>query len=229
VRATPRPLAASERALNVVRFPDGVQHQAYYATSGVLHASDFGVPQTRKRLFIIALRRDVAEAVGIRSDADVATVFPAPTTLSPVSIRSALAGLQQSKREIDPWRRVAMTTSLGRAIRRLPRNPIKLTRPCHVDPDDDRDFTLTRCAWDLPAPTLTVSGQGPNALGNAIHPAEDRKFTIPELKRLSALPDDFVLTGTLAQAAERVCRMVPPPLTRAIARSVYDRVLQRLS
>jgi DNA-cytosine methyltransferase len=217
------------RALDALRFPDGPQDRVYYATSRVLNAADFGVPQTRKRLFLIALRRDVAETVGIRSDADVATIFPVPTTLSPVSIRSALAGLQQSKRDIDPWRRVAMTTSLGLAIRRLPRNPIKRTRPSDIDPDDERDFTLTRCAWDLPAPTLTVNGQQPNALGNAIHPAEDRKFTLPELKRLSALPDDFVLTGTLAQAVERVCRMVPPPLTRAIAESLYESVLRRLS
>jgi site-specific DNA-cytosine methylase len=45
------------------------------------------------------------------------------------------------------------------------------------------------------------------------------------LKRLTALPDDFVLTGTLGQAAERVCRMVPPLLTKAIAESVYTKVL----
>jgi DNA (cytosine-5)-methyltransferase 1 len=153
-----------ERALDVVRFPDGVQDRAYYTASAVLAANDFAVPQKRRRLFIIAVRRDVAEAVGIKSDADVAAVFPAPTTLSPVSIRSALAGLQQSKRDLDPWRRVAITTSLGRAIGRLPRNPSKLTRPSHVDPDDHRDFTLTRTAWDLPAPTLTVTGQGPSAL-----------------------------------------------------------------
>ena len=49
--------------------------------------------------------------------------------------------------------------------------------------------------------------------------------TLPELKRLTALPDDFVLTGTLSQAAERVCRMVPPLLTKAIAESVYYKVL----
>jgi DNA (cytosine-5)-methyltransferase 1 len=39
------------------------------------------------------------------------------------------------------------------------------------------------------------------------------------------LPDDFVLSGTLGQAAERICRMVPPPVTEAIAASIYERVL----
>jgi site-specific DNA-cytosine methylase len=59
----------------------------------------------------------------------------------------------------------------------------------------------------------------------AVHPEFDRKFSIPELKRLFGLPDDYVLTGTLAQAAERICRMVPPFLTKAIADSVYENVL----
>jgi site-specific DNA-cytosine methylase len=68
---------------------------------------------------------------------------------------------------------------------------------------------------------------GPAAQGltGAFHPEEDRKFTLPELKRLTGLPDDFVLTGALGQAAERVCRMVPPLLTKAIAESVYQKVL----
>jgi len=70
-----------------------------------------------------------------------------------------------------------------------------------------------------------VSGQRPDGLTGAIHPEKDQKFTLPELKRLTALPDDFVLTGTLGQAAERVCRMVPPLLTKAIAESVYTKVL----
>jgi site-specific DNA-cytosine methylase len=53
-----------------------------------------------------------------------------------------------------------------------------------------------------------------------------RKFTVRELKRLFGLPDDFIMTGTLGQAAERICRMVPPFVTRAIAESVFERVLQ---
>lgn len=119
-----------------------------------------------------------------------------------------------------------MSTSLGKLIRLLPKNPDKPTRLGHVIPGYTKHYTLTRCAWDKPAPTMVVSGQRPDGLTGAIHPDRDRKFTLPELKRLTALPDDFVLTGTLGQAAERVCRMVPPLLTKAIAESVYENVLK---
>jgi site-specific DNA-cytosine methylase len=119
-----------------------------------------------------------------------------------------------------------MIGSLGGLIRLLPKNPPKPTRLAHIYPDYKKHYTLTRCSWEKPAPTMVVSGQRPDGLTGAIHPEEDRKFTLPELKRLTGLPDDFVLTGTLGQAAERVCRMVPPLLTKAIAESVYEKVLK---
>ena len=83
-------------------------------------------------------------------------------------------------------------------------------RLSHVSPGDHSKFTLTRCSYDLPAPTLTVFGQQPNGMTGVIHPEYDRKFTIPELKRLFGLPDDYALTGTLGQGAERILWMVPP-------------------
>jgi DNA-cytosine methyltransferase len=215
-----------QRALRALRFPTDGSGRAYYADWAVLSANDFGVPQKRRRLFIMGVRKDVGEAIGICSDEAVRDVFPAPTQVG-VSIRSALADLRQSQTEVWPWTRSAMVSSLGRLIRLLPKNPAKPTRLGHVFPGYKKHYTLARCSWDKPAPTLVVSGQRPDGLTGAFHPEKDRKFTLPELKRLTALPDDFVLTGTLGQAAERVCRMVPPLLTKAIAESVYEKVLLR--
>jgi DNA (cytosine-5)-methyltransferase 1 len=73
---------------------------------------------------------------------------------------------------------------------------------------------------------MVVSGQRPDGMTGAIHPEHDRKFTLPELRRLTGLPDDFILTGTFGQASERICRMVPPLLTKAIAESVYEKILK---
>jgi site-specific DNA-cytosine methylase len=214
-----------DRVLNALRLPAGGSGRAYYANWAVLSASDFGVPQKRQRLFIIGVRKDVGDAVGICSDEAVRDVFPAPTQVG-VSVRSALDDLQQTENDVWPWTRSAMVSSLGGLIRLLPKNPTKPTRLSHLFPDCTKHYTLTRCSWDKPAPTLVVSGQRPDGLTGSFHPEKDRKFTLPELKRLTALPDDFVLTGTLGQAAERVCRMVPPFLTKAIAESVYEKVLQ---
>lgn len=207
--------------LHTLRFTGG---RAYYADWMVLSASDFGVPQKRQRLFIIAVRKDVGDLVGINSDFAVRDVFPAPTKVG-VTIRSALDGLAQRHGDVWPWAKSAMLPSLAKLIRLLPKAPPKPTRLAHIFPEYTSHYTLTRCSWDRPAPTMVVAGQQPDGLTGAIHPEHDRKFTLPELKRLTGLPDDFVLTGTLGQAAERVCRMVPPLLTKAIAENVYEKVL----
>ena len=94
-----------------------------------------------------------------------------------------------------------------------------------VDPGT-KHFKLKRASFDMPCFTLTCTGQQPDAPSGVVHPVEARKFTLPELRRLTGLPDDYVCTGTLAQAVERVCRMVPPPLTKALADRIYDRVLR---
>ena len=58
------------------------------------------------------------------------------------------------------------------------------------------------------------------------HPEENRSFTVKELLRLFSLPDDFRLTGTFNQRAERVGRMVTPYVTKELSKSIYDKVLK---
>ena len=69
-----RPLL--EAALDHLRFTSEGGPRLYYVAYRVLSADDYGVPQSRRRVFIIAVRSDVADAVGLHSDADVFQTFP---------------------------------------------------------------------------------------------------------------------------------------------------------
>lgn len=57
---------------------------------------------------------------------------------------------------------------------------------------------------------------------------ERRKFTIQELKRICAFPDDFVLLGSYAQQWERLGNSVPPVMMKSIAETIRDEVFHKI-
>lgn len=88
----------------------------------------------------------------------------------------------------------------------------------------DKFFNLARASDDAPSPTVTQAAGGRGTAGVA-HPSQRRKFTLVELRRICAFPEDFILTGTYAQRWERLGRAVPPLMMRAVAETVRDQVL----
>lgn len=81
---------------------------------------------------------------------------------------------------------------------------------------------------DTEAPCPTVTGTGATTSAASVcHPTEKRKFTIAELKRICAFPDDFILTGSYAQQWERLGNSVPPVMMCAITTEIRDHILQR--
>ena len=85
---------------------------------------------------------------------------------------------------------------------------------------------------DQPSPTVTVGsisrdGGGASNHFHIVDATERRKFTIAELKRICAFPDDFILVGTYAQQWERLGNSVPPLMMKAIAETIRDKVLAR--
>lgn len=91
----------------------------------------------------------------------------------------------------------------------------------------ERYFQLAKPALDAPCPTLTF-GQGALSCAGVVHPTEKRRFSIAELRRICAFPDDFVIVGTYSQQWERLGRAVPPVMMAAIAAAVRDNVLQKI-
>jgi DNA (cytosine-5)-methyltransferase 1 len=202
---------------------DRLRAHKYLVAGKVLSASDYGAPQERERLITIAVREDIASAAKIHDEGHLIEAFPIATVERAITVREALHELKQD----DAQRQMLLTFARRGAeyelMRLLPHSPPK---PWHIrdtDPTYTSNFLLNRASWDHPSKTITATGA--SGRGGVLHPDEDRVFTIPELRRISGLPDDFKLTGTFDQKAERIGRMVPPPLTMAVAWFVYDRIL----
>jgi DNA (cytosine-5)-methyltransferase 1 len=88
-------------------------------------------------------------------------------------------------------------------------------------------FNMIRPAPHLPCPTLTQRGQQMSVSG-VFHYSKNRKFTIPELKRIMGLPDDYKLEGTFDKQAERIGRMVAPLMMKNLSSHIYEKVLKPL-
>lgn len=179
----------------------------YRVTAKLLNAMWLGVPQARERVIFI----------GVRDDLGTDPVFPKPQKRV-VTLREALRGVKQDEGERAALLDKYSGNACGRELRKLPKDP---PRPI----SSDKFFNLVRTSMYRPCPTVTQLG---GQAAGVCHPREDRPFTIPELKRIMSVPDDFILTGTFAQQWERLGRMVPPLMMAQIASGVREGVLERL-
>jgi DNA (cytosine-5)-methyltransferase 1 len=203
----------------------------YLVTYDVLSAKDYGVAQERPRTFFICIRQDVADAVGLHMLNLAHEVIPNPTSRH-ITMASALSDVALDMGEVQMLKDYVQNNSENQRhwLSILPKNPDKRVNPCspeiptELNPDENY-FTLIRTCANMPSPTLTANGSKRSGAG-LFHWAEDRKFTIKELKRLQGLPEDYELTGSFDQQAERIGRMVAPKVMAEIANRVYERVLK---
>jgi len=166
----------------------------------VLDACDYGVPQRRRRLFVVGLND--------RLYPDQEFAFPEGESGRPPTVRSAI-------RHLPPpafFSRSLCATSIPfhpNHWTMMPRSP-KLTTQVG---SDGRSFR--RLEWDEVSPTV--------AYGNReihVHPDGGRRLSVYEAMLLQGFPQDYELTGSLSSQVSQVCNAVPPPVAEAIARTL---------
>ena len=196
----------------------------YLIVANVLDSSYFGVPQSRKRCFFIGVREDVAEKVGINF-MTMYQLYPDKNDFRTTLGEAINDVVNEDKEELDYLiDKISPERAVGKTLMKMPKDPDKVLTGMdyHVK---GHHFNLKRSSLRKPCPTITAMGNLAGVAGTC-HPLEDRKFTIKELKRIMSLPEDFKLTGQHKQQSERIGRMVPPLMMKALAESVYNKVLK---
>jgi len=172
----------------------------------VLDAQWLGVPQQRQRVIFI----------GARNDLGLDPVHPKPLPYR-YSVRDAL-----------PWIGKAVQDPRGQfAVQEAGEQPCFSIKAgsashCTVVPmvqsgARPKQYRSSSSSPAIMAGRTTEMRQG----------TDRRKFTIAELKRICAFPDDFVLCGSYAQQWERLGDSVPPVMAYHIGmavRSVLEQV-----
>ena len=167
-----------------------------------IDAAYLGAAHHRRRLMFIGVREDVGTPP---------TIEP---TRRPTTVKEAWDGLERDE------------TRLEKAKKRLERSQ-NYEKYCQIPPggslDDVMDgaygFTHHRVSYRKPAPTMPAAGN------MMLPPDEDRSLTIPEYKRLSDVPDDYILPDKFGPAKECTVRCLPPIMLETIANELQDTVL----
>ena len=198
----------------------------------LLIAADYGVPQVRKRVFIVA----------ISGEQDFN--FPAPThtkprNLSPIlplkpytTVKDAIGDLDTPGEKSSGREDSHIDVTPARDIERIKHVPEgqHLAAQKHLSKDlrgnlTKKDTTkFRRLAWD--EPSLTIRG------GEAFyHPIEDRYLTPRECMRLHGYPDEYTLKGPIRGRSgsvrdldqhRQVANSVPPQLAKVIAEQILE-------
>lgn len=168
----------------------------YDCVHAVLNAADYGTPQTRERVFIL----------GVRKDLTVSPSFPPVPTHSRAPADNT-----------NPW------VSVSRAMRCLPLPDPECPIPNH---QKYSIFKLKfngylgnrRVDPDRPAPTVTARGDTRGGVVVLHHPSNKRRMSVRELATVQGFPFDFEFCGNQSDAYRQIGNAVPPPLAEAVAR-----------
>ena len=194
-----------------------MQDCGYEVKAALLNSKWLGVPQARQRVIFVGVRKDLVEKYGVYP------VFPKPFTYS-YNLADAFRDLAVDEKERQMLLQSAKKYAWHSVLQKLPRNPKKAVQGSSVM--NGSYFNLVRESFYKPCSTICQLNGSASAAGNC-HPVEDRKFTIAELKRITSIPDDFVLTGKFEQQWERLGRMVPPVMMKQVADTIAKRILAK--
>jgi DNA (cytosine-5)-methyltransferase 1 len=186
----------------------------------VIDARDFGVPQRRKRVFILGVRKDIAlnfEWPPQPTHGDQAARNQNPNLLA-WNTASDIFKKPVASEDVNDIH-MNHSTALIDVFRNTPlnggsRKDSGRTLPCH-DKHDGHTDVYGRINPSEPAPTMTTACVNPSK-GRFVHPIEHHGITLRQAARFQTFPDSFVFYGGLMAGGAQVGNAVPIILGEAL-------------
>ncbi len=228
------------------RMVNDFEECGYTTVYKVLKGQFHGVPQKRERVFIVSVRNDVLDDIGLPFMLLENTIFPEPEeTMS--TIEDAIGDLKQNNENAVEAIELCDAMKKGakyKWLKRLPKNPDRVVSvgddvvgPWYDKviahrkkwgksiPEKKHSFYQSRrVPWHQASHTLSEQGLQ-TSLAVHLHPEEDRVFTTKESARIMTLPDDYIFTGTLNQNLARIGLMVAPICMYYLAKNIEENIL----
>lgn len=208
-------------------FLKALERGGYQVAYAVLNAADFGAPQKRKRLVLVASRLGPVSV-------------PEPThkgTKNWVTVRQAVGHLNKLNDgqtcKTDPLHTASSLSELNRARIKASKPggtwrdwPPELVAACHKRESGKHSAGVYgRMEWDKPAPTMTTlcNGFGNGRFG---HPEQHRGISLREAAIFQSFPETYQFTPkgesvVIKTVGRLIGNAVPPKLGEAVAKALY--------
>ena len=206
------------------QFVATLERAGYHVWWNVVTCADYGVPQTRKRLVVLASKCGSIELMPPSHASAHVTVRDTIAALPPIAAgeRHADDPLHYASRLSDTNLARIRASEPGASWRQWDET---LVAKCHRKPSGRwYQGVYGRMCWDEPAPTITTqcNGFGNGRFG---HPEQDRAISLREAALLQTFPADYQFFDPekrwfISSAARWIGNAVPVALARAVAQSV---------
>jgi DNA (cytosine-5)-methyltransferase 1 len=231
------PGLSNKGILVLSQFVRDLKSLGYEVTYAILQVADYGVPQTRRRLVLLAGKHfriplptathsaDPVKHSGLKAWKTLADVLK--QSKSPVTLSFARKNGGPRKfnwhvvRDLTPISIARLKAlSEGSDRRDLPEH---LRPTCHKDSDEGFQNVYGRLSWNQTPPTITGGCTTP-CKGRFGHPAELRTLSVREAAAIQTFPREYVFaTDFMDAACDLVGNALPCDFAYAISRACLTR------
>jgi DNA (cytosine-5)-methyltransferase 1 len=208
-------------------------NMGYNIKCKILCAADYGVPQMRKRLIFMGVRKDIGEPVFPKPIFTPNNYRTCRDAISDLSSRENESGTEEDAYSSEPqteYQRFMRknSTALHNHVATNHTQMVKDTIALVPEGGNYKDLPAgwgesrkfneawTRYHGDKPSKTIDTGHR------NHFHYKYNRVPTIRENARLQSFPDDFIFTGTRTQQNRQVGNAVPPLLGYALGKILLE-------
>lgn len=215
---------SGKKLIDVIK--EDLEKLGYRVNYKIVNASDYGVPQNRERMILIALRKDLNKTFEFppvqedKSHLTLRYILDIPSDL-PNQTYWPYSPQAQKMVEMIPeggsWKNIPYE-KLSPRFQRI-RDDMKR----YHAPNFYRRFSRDEING-----TITASAQPENC--GITHPTENRRYTIREIARIQTFPDDFIfIDDTLKNIVAMykvIGNAVPCHLAKVMASAIYEQAFE---
>lgn len=196
----------------------------YVLYVSLLDAQEFGVPQRRKRVFIVGVRKDIQKnfifpfPTGERKTVyDTIHFLPEPPLDGSDHLKYTLHRRDRLS-DLNKQRLKALKQGEGRD-----QLPVELLAECHKISSSIMGHrnVYGRMEWDKVAPTITARFDS-FTRGQFGHPDQLRSISLREGALLQTFPIDFEFSGNKVDIARQIGNAIPPLLGEILGKSIIE-------